>query len=106
MRDATETLPHSKAKTEHRDAAVAFRRADPTGLIQRTLGGFPVGFGSAEQVVLAWLMTLPASLDPPRAARSLLAARMPCCRAVPPPKAQAVRTLLRFVASHHKPRDA
>jgi hypothetical protein len=79
-------------------------RADPAAVIQRTLGGFPAAEASAEQVVLAWLMTLPRDVDPPRAARSLLAARMPCCRTAQPPGVSEIRDLLRYIASHRKSR--
>jgi hypothetical protein len=50
-------------------------------------------------------MTLPADVEPPRAARTLLAARVPCGRPVQPSTVRAVRDLLRFVASHRGPRD-
>jgi hypothetical protein len=48
-------------------------------VIQRALGGFPVGCNYSEQVILAWLMTVPEDIDRAQAARSLLAARMPSC---------------------------
>jgi len=79
-------------------------RADPAAVIQRALGGFPAPEASAEQIVLTWLMTLPRELDPPRAARSLLAARMPCCRSAQPSGVSEIRHLLRYIASHHKSR--
>jgi len=44
-------------------------------VIQRALGGFPVGCNCGEQVILAWLMTLPDDIDRVQAARSLLSAR-------------------------------
>jgi hypothetical protein len=78
--------------------------ADPAAVIQRALGGFPAPEASAEQIVLTWLMTLPRELDPPRAARSLLAARMPCCRSAQPSGVSEIRHLLRYIASHHKSR--
>ncbi len=78
-------------------------RADPAGLIQRALGGFPTGFCCADQVVLAWLMTLPSDVVPPVAARALLVNRMPSCRplvaAAADTDAVEVRALLRFIAS-------
>lgn len=75
-------------------------RADPAGLIQRALGGFPTGFCSADQIVLAWLMTLPPDVNPPSAARSLLTSRLPCCRPEVLPATGTVRDLLRFIAAH------
>ena len=83
------------------ERVLPLERADPAAVIQRSLGGFPAAGASAEQIVLTWLMTLPPDVDPPRAARSLLAGRLPCCRVVPP-AIREVRDLLRFVASHRR----
>jgi hypothetical protein len=81
-------------------AALPLDRADPAGLIQRALGGFPTGYCCADQIVLAWLMTLPPDVAPPRAARSLLNGRLPRCRQEVAPAIDAVRGLLRFIAAH------
>lgn len=78
---------------------------DPAGLMQRAMAGLPTGIPSVDQLVLAWLMTLPPEVDPPHAARSLLAGRLPCCcRSVQPPMVREVRELLRLVASYRRVR--
>jgi hypothetical protein len=87
---------------DDRQGGVPLDRADPAAVIQRALGGFPAGEVSAEQIVLAWLMTLPPDVDPPLAARAILAGRLPCCRTVRSPIIREVRDLLRFVASHRR----
>ncbi|SUS08646.1 hypothetical protein DF3PA_170069 [Candidatus Defluviicoccus seviourii] len=82
-------------------AILPLQVVDPTGLMQRAMAGLPTAIPCVEQLVLAWLMTLPPEVDPPRAARSLLAGRLPCCcRSVQPPMVREVRELLRLVASY------
>jgi hypothetical protein len=58
----------------HGEAETVLPLADPTGVIQQALGGFPVGCNYGQQVILAWLMTLPEDINRAQAARSLLAA--------------------------------
>lgn len=76
---AVTDCPASPAGGAAAEPVLPLARADPTGVIQRALGGFPVGCNCGEQVILAWLMTLPDDIDRVQAARSLLAARLPAC---------------------------
>lgn len=84
-------------------AILPLQAVDPTGLMQRAIAGLPTGIPSVDQLVLAWLMTLPPEVDPARAALSLLAGRLPCCcRSDQPPMVREVRAFLGFIASHRR----
>lgn len=83
------------------EAVLPLARADPTGVIQRALGGFPVGCSCGEQVIIAWLMALPDDIDRVQAARSLLAARLPACCTTMASVAPEVRDMLRFITACH-----
>lgn len=96
---AATDCPASPAGGAAAEPVLPLSRADPTGVIQRALGGFPVGCNCGEQVILAWLMTLPDDIDRVQAARSLLAARLPACCTTMASLAPEVRAMLRFITS-------
>jgi hypothetical protein len=56
-----------------------------------------VGCNYGQQVILAWLMTLPEDINRAQAARSLLAAQLPSCCTTMASIAPEVREMLRFV---------
>jgi hypothetical protein len=89
----------------HGEAETVLPLADPTGVIQQALGGFPVGCNYGQQVIPAWLMTLPEDINRAQAARSLLAAQLPSCCTTMASVAPEVREMLRFVTSCHARRS-
>lgn len=80
------------------DELMSVGRADPTGVVQRALGGFPGNFGGGEEVVIAWLMTLPDDVCPSHAVRSLLSVRKPFCSTTHAPPPSRLHELLGFIA--------